>query len=344
RCDSMALGGGLKSADEVRDSYGHGQKMRAAMTYAFGRIHGLGTVPWQEDNPGSGRFVGNPSVSQQVSNYMCSLRRRKIQAGEVACSARAITSDILYRLYHHNHRPENWEIREYAAGAQKALGDAGQGSPWGGGRARRLLHAAYTLAYVCLLRVDEVLKIQSHDIIVEQRPGRPDRLVVTLPFRKTSQFGQIKPFILYPLSDSEAHLCPLRAYAEWIKCSEITTGYVFRRIASGDRVSHENKPIAAEAFLEMFRNNLLDIAIDPYPYGTHSFRRGGCQYLHLERRWQLRRICEWGGWSTEFTSLTIVKYLISVNDDPTEPRESFFDPSRPLTIKCPQCGRSCPCA
>ncbi|KAJ7824378.1 hypothetical protein B0H14DRAFT_2823873, partial [Mycena olivaceomarginata] len=23
----------------------------------------------------------------------------------------------------------------------------------------------------------------------------------------------------------------------------------------------------------------LDIRIDPYPYGTHSFRRGGCQWL-----------------------------------------------------------------
>ncbi|KIJ64146.1 hypothetical protein HYDPIDRAFT_91129, partial [Hydnomerulius pinastri MD-312] len=53
-------------------------KMRAAMIYAFGHIHGLGTVHWQEDNPGSGHFVGNPSVSQQVSNYMCSLWQCKV--------------------------------------------------------------------------------------------------------------------------------------------------------------------------------------------------------------------------------------------------------------------------
>jgi hypothetical protein len=100
----------------------------------------------------------------------------------------------------------------------------------------------------------------------------------------------------------------------------------------------------SDQFLELFRNNLLDVGIDPHPYGTHSFRRGGCQYLSSERRWPIRRICEWGGWSTEFTSLTIVKYLISWNDDPTEPREAYFDPNRAPTVKCPTCGRTCPCA
>ena len=100
----------------------------------------------------------------------------------------------------------------------------------------------------------------------------------------------------------------------------------------------------SEQFLEMFRNNLLDIAIDPSPYGTHSFRRGGCQYLASYRCWSLRAICEWGGWSTEFSNLTIVKYLISWNDDPTQQREDFFNPNRPPAVKCFVCGRSCHCA
>jgi hypothetical protein len=50
-----------------------------------------------------------------------------------------------------------------------------------------------------------------------------------------------------------------------------------------------------ESFLECFRNNLLGIGIDPRPYGTHSFRRGGCQYLAVVLRWPLRQICTWGG-------------------------------------------------
>ncbi|KAG2062878.1 hypothetical protein BDR04DRAFT_1131166 [Suillus decipiens] len=127
----------------------------------------------------------------------------------------------------------------------------------------------------------------------------------------------------------------LRALAAWLKESKITTGYLFRNIASGDRISEANSPMSSEQFLELFRNNLLDVGIDSTPYGTHSFRRGG--------RWSLRRICEWGGWSVEFTNMTIVKYLISSNDDPTEPREQFLNPNRWPTVKCSQCGRCCPC-
>lgn len=56
---------------------------------------------------------------------------------------------------------------------------------WGGARARRMLHAAYTIAFLCLLRFDEVLRIQCHDIEVVSKTC----IKLTLPFRKTSQFG-----------------------------------------------------------------------------------------------------------------------------------------------------------
>jgi len=131
--------------------------------------------------------------------------------------------------------------------------------------------------------VDEVLKILSHDIIVLDE----HRLQVTLPFRKTSQFGDIKPFVLHEMPASMAHLCPVRAYAEWVNVSQITSGYVFRKLASGDRISENNRPMTAEFFLEMFRNNLLDIGIDRVAYGTHSFQRGGCQWLAVDLRWPL---------------------------------------------------------
>ncbi|KAK7036868.1 hypothetical protein R3P38DRAFT_3311614 [Favolaschia claudopus] len=86
----------------------------------------------------------------------------------------------------------------------------------------------------------------------------------------------------------------------------------------------------------MFRNNLLDIKVDPAPYGTQSFRRGGCQWLYSCCRWGLIRICDWGGWSTEFSNLTIVKYLISYADEPSERREDY------CSITFNSCGRTCP--
>jgi len=48
------------------------------MTYAFGRLNGLGNMPWHESDAGGGIMVGNPSISIEVSSFMCSLRRRKV--------------------------------------------------------------------------------------------------------------------------------------------------------------------------------------------------------------------------------------------------------------------------
>lgn len=64
------------------------------MTYAFGRLHGLGSLPWHPSET-TDKMLGNPSVSNVVSSYMVSLRRRKVQDGETATSARAITPVML---------------------------------------------------------------------------------------------------------------------------------------------------------------------------------------------------------------------------------------------------------
>ncbi|KAJ7795520.1 DNA breaking-rejoining enzyme [Mycena olivaceomarginata] len=303
----------MKPPTQVRDSYNHVQKMRAAMTYGFGRLCGLvGSLPWHESES-TGKMVGNPSVSETVATYMTSLRRRKVRAGETATSARAITQETLRKLYDFNHQPEVAEIKDYTAGSRKQVKGPHE---WGGGQAQQLLELAYVLSFLCLLRFDEVLKIQMHDI--ERISDTCIKL--TLPFRKTNQLVSVKPFYLHLFSPHLAHLCPIRALAEWLVVSGITEGYLFRKMASGDRVASQNSHMTSEFFLEMFRNNLLDVGIDPY------------QYV---------RICDWGGWSTEFSNLTIMKYLISYVDDPFERREDYMNPDRPPTLKCFTCGRSC---
>lgn len=93
-----------------------------------------------------------------------------------------------------------------------------------------------------------------------------------------------------------------------------------------------------------FRNNLADIGVEPTPFGTHSFRRGGVQYLSTEKRWNIRKLCDWGGWSMDFESLTIVRYLISWNDDPVKKREDFMNSEMQMGVFCPRCNRTCDCA
>ncbi|KAG1834301.1 hypothetical protein DFJ58DRAFT_869142 [Suillus subalutaceus] len=233
RCDSINLDGTPKPSHVERGTYGHAQKMRASMTYAFGRLSGLGNPTWHELDIGGGLMVGNPSISIEVSSYMCSLRRRKVQAGEVANSARAITLGNIAKTVSLQPPPQNWTIRAYQPGERVR-----------GGSGTRSSRARY-----------------------------PDSATPSL--LQTHQNGDIKPFHLWPFSSSEAHLCPVRALAAWLKESKVTSGYLFRKIASGDRISEANSPMSSEQFLELFRNNLLDVDIDPTPYGTHSFRRGG---------------------------------------------------------------------
>ncbi|TRM55126.1 hypothetical protein BD626DRAFT_417780, partial [Schizophyllum amplum] len=144
-----------------------------------------------------------------------------------------------------------------------------------------------------------------------------------------------------------AYACPVRALAAWLECldeANIHNGYIFRKFAQGDRIMSKDESLTSEHFLELFRNNLLDLRIDPASYGTHSFRRGGCQYWMVVRRWNLRKLCDWGGWSVEFNNMTIVKYVISWNDDPLERREDYTNPDIAPTLKCYACGRSCHCA
>jgi hypothetical protein len=93
RCDEIDL-----QTQEIRDlsvpraTYAHAQKMRAAMSHKFGRDLGLGTMPWTENPVKPGKFVGNPSLSPQVSQYMVSLQRRKVRTqvlypGHIAASS-----------------------------------------------------------------------------------------------------------------------------------------------------------------------------------------------------------------------------------------------------------------
>ncbi|KAL0564048.1 hypothetical protein V5O48_018007 [Marasmius crinis-equi] len=297
-CDSYTLDGSVKPPDVERSTYTHAQKMRASATFGFGRVCGLGNRAWEVSEV-TGKMLGNPSVSQQVSLYMVSLRRRKARAGETPTSARAVTSELLGKLYDFNLK--HYDIKDYAPKKRaKKSGDAEGSSQtadqmsepweWGGGRFRRLLHCAYTIAFACLLRVDEVLKIQVHDVELEE-DNDGWKMKVTLPFRKTEQFGDIQPFYLRQLPEEMRHLCPVRAFADCIAESDIREGFLFRRIDSADRpVLGRNKPMTSAKFLEGFRNNLLDINVDPAPYGTHSFRRGGCQWLSVDLRWPIRKI------------------------------------------------------
>ena len=72
-------------------TYDTAQKMRAAISHKFARDYKLGTRDWLE-HPLTCKYHGNPSLSVVVSQYMISLRRRKVST---AASAVVVPSHIM---------------------------------------------------------------------------------------------------------------------------------------------------------------------------------------------------------------------------------------------------------
>lgn len=69
-----------------------------------------------------------------------------------------------------------------------------------------------------------------------------------------------------------------------------------------------DKPVSEKTIRTCFLNDMFEL----YPnfwvhYSLHSFRRGGCQYLHCVLDWDLKKVCDWGGWSYQFTNTQVVK-------------------------------------
>jgi hypothetical protein len=71
-------------------------------------------------------------------------------------------------------------------------------------------------------------------------------------------------------------------------------------------------------------------------YGTHSFRRGGCQHRIKNKGWSIDMVAAWGGWS-QIEAITMFRYFYSPNDN----HEHMADYDRNAPKR--QCVRQCSC-
>lgn len=203
-------------------------------------------------------------------------------------------------MYDYNHQPSRWDIEAYdraqATPGSRVLNEKEQLHKWGGPRTRRLLWAVYTIAFTCLLRSDEVLNIQAHHV---KYNAQTLKLTITLPFRKTAQFGgechlhlfppadlfthfslDVKPFEIWALPEHEAHICPVRALNEWITTSKINRGYIFRKITSDDRIHMKNEPMVRNSFFpDIFLLHVAVVRTFPQSFPTQSARYGDTPIL-----------------------------------------------------------------
>jgi integrase len=95
-------------------------------------------------------------------------------------SSRALTSDQIRQMYAYN----TAEGRTTLQNVTPRKSHSKDPESWGSPRHRLLVHAVTTLAFICMLRLDEVLNLRFEDIKFYD-----DRAVITLASRKTHPLG-----------------------------------------------------------------------------------------------------------------------------------------------------------
>ncbi|KAJ7603609.1 DNA breaking-rejoining enzyme, partial [Mycena polygramma] len=326
-CDVIDLEGQPIPEGKAIATKGTAETIRAALLYKFGTVQGLGRTPWRAKPLQPTQFEGNPVFSDIVSDFIISLKRRKV-ISSVEALAKFVRPDFsgqghLLALYN------------FLVSKTPRTDD----QKWCHENQRYQGHCMETWGLQCMLRSAELVRIRWDNIKIHYNPHDDDDtyIDVHIPTCKTSQFGgEPKFYRLWMMPFYLAHLCPVRAFFEYISRCRHTTGYLFRNINKSGQISQTNTHITSRRFNEIMRMQLLDIHVDPPLFGTHALRRGGAQYHALVRGEPIPVVCAMGGWALGPRS-SIWRYLMSPTDQLHFDSADFLNPRR-VGPKCWGCG------
>lgn len=118
-----------------------------------------------------------------------------------------------------------------------------------------------------------------------------------------------------------SRLCPVEAYLEWIKVSQLTCGPVFRAI---DRWGHiDDRGLHQDSLVQIFRKVMRNAGIlDVELYSGHSLRRGFANWAN-SNNWDIKTLMEYVGWKNIQSA---IRYIDSA--DPYSQRRIELDLSR----------------
>ncbi|KAK7002509.1 hypothetical protein R3P38DRAFT_3404789 [Favolaschia claudopus] len=168
-------------------------------------------------------------------------------------------------------------------------------------RAGTVRYVAYLLAWLMLLRVDEVIKLRFENI--DKVPGERKFVDVSLNTRKQNQTGVLHSWRLHA-NDADPMICPK------LKKS----GPLFLHVSAQGAVM-QNQPVTAAALSRSLARDLQELGYSTWAlYRTHSCRRGGCQYRIKVKQWSADMVAAWGGWS-QVEAVTMFRYFYSPNDN-----------------------------
>jgi integrase len=88
-------------------------------------------------------------------------------------------------------------------------------------------------------------------------------------------------------------LCPVQAYVEWIKCSGLVRGPVFRAVDRWGNLGEE--ALHANSIIPLLRQALERAGVPAAQYTSHSLRRGFANWAHRSG-WDLKSLMSYVGW------------------------------------------------
>ncbi|TCD60123.1 hypothetical protein EIP91_010697 [Steccherinum ochraceum] len=270
---------------------------RAALTMWYRSIRrNESTTEWIY-NEKTGECRGLPTRSRAVAEYMVGLEKTKRAQGEQSRSMCALRVDDMHRLRDHcfrtnqSHAERRWGIMRYSV---------------------------YLIAFLMVLRMDEALRItfENSDNIMRDTQYSTIRLGP----RKSAQTENLHSWRLCA-NDQDEKLCPKRTF--------MLLAYLYRPGQPGSTFVPEGpvfnfvdkrgmgvqgRPLTTTIIQRALAADLQAIGYSNWAlYGTHSFRRGGCQY-RVQIGWTISEICAWGGW-TQVEAVTMYRYFYSPSDN-----------------------------
>lgn len=154
----------------------------------------------------------------------------------------------------------------------------------------RLLRSRRDSALILLgfwrgFRSDELCRVQVEDVQAVAGSG----ITLYLARSKSDRDNLGKRYQTPALQ----RLCPVQAYVEWMKCSALVRGPVFRGIDRWGNLS--DKPLHANSIIPLLRFALERAGVPAQLYTSHSLRRGFATKAH-HNGWDLKSLMSYVGW------------------------------------------------
>ncbi|KAJ7488522.1 hypothetical protein B0H11DRAFT_2230062 [Mycena galericulata] len=298
--------------EHLERGFSSAEGLRSAFKDYFERVCGCQGEFWKY-NTQTEKWDGNPVFESGFKTYYESLKNRHNRTSTTTQALPMLPADLKIIMEY----LDSEEAIKYFTVTQ-----------------RLYFKAFVTTAFTLWTRNDELINLQFKDIKFNlQSPTGIPYHEFSLIFRKTNkdptkvQKYMVQVDLAHPEIDCYTHVNAWKKHMEKLLGRPLYgTDFVFPAVASTGQLKF-GEPTSRSGF-----ENFLDDVVEKSgvmngrngKFTTHCFRRGGAQYRFLwaERKWSLKAVKWWGGWSSNENVGTLMRYLL---DELMAYEEGFSD-------------------